>query len=103
MDGKDVEAFVNQRGGYVVLGAQRIGAGDVHIGPAGGQHLAKMGRLGLQMHAQGHLQALEGLCFLKVFLDAFQKGHVGAYPAEFELPAFPQVAIFDMTCHNNLT
>ena len=87
--GKHVQSFVNQGGGYVVLGAQRVGAGDVHLGATGGQHLAEVGRLGLQMHAQGHLEALERLRFLKILLNAVQERHMGAHPAKFELAAFP--------------
>ena len=99
VDGKDVQAFVHQRGGDVVLRAQGVGARDVHIGPTGCQHLAQMGGLGLQMHAQGHLEALERLRPLEILLDSVQQGHVAAHPAQFELPAFPQVDIFDVTCH----
>ena len=61
VDGEDIQALVYQRGGHVVLGAQGVGTGDVHIGPAGGQHLAQMRRLGFQMHAQGHLEPFERL------------------------------------------
>ena len=100
VDGKDVEALVHQGGGYVVLRAQGVGAGDVHFCSAGGHDLAQMGGFGLQMHAQGHFQALERLGFLEIPLDAVQQGHVAADPAELELAAFPQVDIPDVTCHN---
>ena len=60
MDCKDVEAFMHQRSGYVVLGAQGVGAGDIHIGPTCRQYLAKVRSLGLQVYAEGHFKALEG-------------------------------------------
>ena len=100
--GEDVEALMYQRGGYVVLGAQGVGAGDVHICTAGRQHLAQVGRLGLQVNAQGHFEPLEGLRLFKILLDAVQQGHVAADPAQLELPAFPQGNIFDVVCHNSL-
>ena len=96
MDCKDVEAFVNQSGGYVVLGAQGVGTGDVHIGPTGSQNLAQMRGLGLQMHAEGYFKALEGQCPTEILLNSVQKGHVGAYPAELEFSAFPKVYVSDV-------
>ena len=101
VDGEDIKAFVHQGGRYVVLGAQRVGTRDEHFRSAGGQHLTQVSRLGLQMHAQGHFQAFEGLRFFEVFLDAVQKRHVRAYPAQFELSAFPQIDIFDVTFHKS--
>ena len=99
MNGEHVQAFVHQRGGYVVLRTQGVGTGDVHIGSAGGQYLAQMGGLGLQMHAQGHFQALERQCFFEFLLDTVQKRHVAADPAQLELTAFPQIDIFNVTLH----
>ena len=72
VDGEDIKAFVHQRCGHVVLGAQRVGAGDVHFCPAGGQYLAQMRRLGFQVHAEGHLQTLERLGLFKVLLNTVQ-------------------------------
>ena len=99
MDGKHVQAFVNQRRGHIVLRTQGIGARDVHFGPAGSHHFAQMGSLGFQVDAQGHFEALERLCFFEIPLDPVQQRHMGTHPAQFELSAFPQVDIFDVTCH----
>ena len=60
-----------------------------------------MGGLCLQVHAEGYLEALEGLCFLEIYFDAFQERHVAADPAELELSGFPKAAIFDVTYHKD--
>ena len=61
VDGEDAQAFVYQGRCYVVLGAQGVGARDIHFRAARCKDLAEMGGFGLQVYAEGNLQALERL------------------------------------------
>ena len=61
VNGENAQAFVYQGRCYVVLGAQGVGARYVHVCAARCKDFAEMGGLGLQMHAEGNLQALERL------------------------------------------
>ena len=56
--GEYLEALMHESGGHVVLGGKGIGTGDVHLRPAGGQGLAEVGGLGLEMYREGYLQSL---------------------------------------------
>ena len=57
--GEDIQTRVVEGCRNVVLGGEGIAAGDVHLRTAGGEHLAKVGRLGLKVYGQGYFQALE--------------------------------------------
>ena len=50
VDGEHVQAFVDEGGGYVVLGGQGIASGYVHFRPAFGEDLTEVGCLGLEMN-----------------------------------------------------
>ena len=50
VEGEHLEPLVREGGGDIVLGAERIAAGHVHLGPAGGEDLAQMRRLRLKMN-----------------------------------------------------
>ncbi len=61
MYGEDVEAFMDQGGGDIVLSGEGIASGDEHLRPSMGEDFAKVGCLGLKMDRKGYSQSFERL------------------------------------------
>ena len=97
VDSEYVQPLVHKGRGHIVLRGKRVAAGDIHLGTALGQHLAKMRRLGLQMHGKGDLQPLERLSLLKLLLQTFKQRHMMPYPFYLQLPAFPELRVTYLT------
>ena len=97
VNSKDVQSLVHKGGSHIILRRKRIAARDIHLRPALGQHLAKMRRLGLQMHGKGHFQPLERLSLLKLLLQTFKQRHMMPYPFYLQLPAFPELRVTYLT------
>ena len=101
VDGEHVQPFMDQRGRHVVLRGQRIAAGGVHFGAAGGQAQAQARRLRLHVDAQRDLHAGKGLRFDEILLDARKQGHVVTDPLDLQRAAFPQVDVSDVAGHKH--
>ena len=103
VDGEHVQSFVYQRGGHVILRAERVAAGGIHLGAAGGKAKAQPCRLRLHVHAQGDLQAGKRLGLHEILLYPRKQGHMVADPADLQRSALPQVDVFDVTGHIRLS
>ena len=97
VDSEDVQSFMHKSRGDIVLSGKRVAPGDVHLRPSFGQHLAKMSRLGLQMHGKSHFQPLERLGLLKFLLQTIKQRHMMPYPFYLQLSAFPELRVAYLT------
>ena len=93
VDAESLHAHVGQSGGHVVLGGQGVGAGEAHLRPALGEHIAQVGGLGLQVDGHRHPQAGEGLLLLEAGLNAAQGGHEVPHPVDLPAAGRGQVLI----------
>ena len=97
LDGKDRHLVVgHKRSGNVVLGAQRVGGGQSHLGPPSNQHTHQVGRLRRHMHGCSHPDAFERLLFFEAFFDQIEHRHLFGRPLHAEPPAFRQLDIGDI-------
>jgi hypothetical protein len=88
LDGVDRHFVVgDQRGGDVILGAQRVAGGQGDFGAAGQQNAHQVGRLGRHMHGCCHADAFEGLFDFEALLDEVEHGHFLGCPLHAETPA----------------
>ena len=88
--GEDVQPVVHEGRCHVVLGGERVAAGHVHFGPACGEHLAEIGRLGLEMHRECHSEPGKGLFGAELLLKGTQQRHVMFYPFDLEPAVLPE-------------
>ena len=94
VDRVDLYAAGGEGRGDVVLCGERIGAGDVHLRAAGGEHAAEVGRLGLQVYRKGDFHAGKGLFPGEVGLYAAQDGHIAPHPVYLQLAGRGQGYVF---------
>ena len=99
MDGEHVQPFMDQCGRHVVLRGQRVAAGGIHFGAAGGEAQAQARRLRLHVDAQRDLHPRKGLGFHEILFDAREQGHVVPDPLDLQCAAFPQVDVSDVAGH----
>ena len=94
VDAESLHAHVGQSGGHVVLGGQGVGAGEAHLRPALGEHIAQVGGLGLQMDRNSGGQPGKGLFPAEPLLDAGQGRHEIPHPADLLMARWGQGHIF---------
>src|SRR5690349_9239321 len=87
-DGVDRDAVVvDQAGGNVVLGRERVGGDQHKVGTASLDGARQVGRLGGDVKTGRHAQASQGFLFLEAFADASEDRHVGVGPEQTPLAA----------------
>ena len=91
LDGVDRHLVVgHQRGGDVVLRAQRVGRGQRHLGTTGQQDAHEVRRLRGHVHGRGHADALERLFPLEALLDEIEHRHLLGRPLHAEAATLGQ-------------
>ena len=79
-------AEVHERGGHLVLGGERVGRAERHLGAAGGERLHQVGRLGGHVQAGGHLHAVERLLGPEALADRAEDRHLALRPLDPRQP-----------------
>jgi hypothetical protein len=86
--GVDLGAEVlGQRGGRVVLRGERVGGAQRDLGAAGDERPHEVGRLGGDVQARRHRDAVERALVDKTLADRAQDGHLGVGPFDARPPA----------------
>ena len=97
LDGVDAHAVVvDQRGGDVVLRAQRVAGAEHHVGAAGDQGAHEAGGLGGDVQAGADAHALERLLLLEALADGAQHGHVHVGPLDAQHALGGESDVFDV-------
>ena len=97
VDGEDGDAEVlDQAGGHVVLGAERVGGDQHEVGAAGLEGAGEVGGLGGDVQAGRHAQAVERLFLGEALADAGQHRHVAVGPEDALLAAGGELGVFDV-------
>ena len=91
--------MLDQRGGHIVLRAERIGGAQADIGSSGLKGLHQIGRFRRDMQAGGHAHALERLFALESFPDQPQHRHGGFGPFNLQFALIRQLDIFHIVIH----
>ena len=99
VDAEGLYSQAGKAGSHVVLGGQRVGAGEVDLRTPLGEHIAQVGGFGLQMDGHGHPQAPEGLLLFKAGLNLRQGGHKVPDPLDFSPAGLGQGHVFH-NAHN---
>ena len=89
------DAAVVEGSSNIVLSAQGVATGGVHLGAACCQYLAKVGGFGLHVNREGDLKPAEGFGLGEILLQTIQKRHMGAHPVNFKLAGLPEVFVPD--------
>ena len=87
---EDIEAFMYQGGGNVILGRKRIASGYVHLRTAFCEDFAKVGCLGFKMDRQGDPESAERFRPLEIPFKPLQQRHVMPYPVDLKFSALPE-------------
>ena len=96
-DGVDIDAVVlDQRGGGVVLGGQRVGGAQGHLGAGCHQGAHEVGGLRGDVHAGTDAHALERLLCVEALLDAGEHGHVACRPLDAGLTGLGERDVLDI-------
>ena len=100
LDRKDGDAIMrDQRGGHVVLGAERVRGAEPHVRPSGLQRFHEIRRLGGHVQTGGRPQTFERLLALEPFFDQPQHGHGGLGPFDLQLALLRQLDVFHIVVH----
>ena len=91
VDGVDLGAVaVDQRGGDVVLGGERVRRAERDVGAAGDQRADQIRGLGRDVQAQPELDAVERPLRFEALADRGQHGHVAVGPLDPRLTGVGQ-------------
>ena len=82
LDREDRDAVLDQRGGDIVLGRERVGGAEHGVGAAGLQRQRQVGRLGGDVGAGDDAVALEGLLPGEPLADQRQHRHLARRPVD---------------------
>ena len=87
---------VDQAGGDVVLGRERVGRDEHEVGAAGDEGPGEVGRLGRDVQAGRHPQAGQRLLDLEPLADRPEHGHVALGPDDPLVADRGQAQVFDI-------
>ena len=87
---------VDQRGGDVVLGRERVRRAERDVRAAGGQRADEVGRLGRDVQAEAELDAVERLLALEALADRGEHRHVAVRPLDPRLAGVGQRQVGDV-------
>ncbi len=96
-DGEDGDAeVVDEAGGHVVLGAERVGGDQHHVGAAGLQRADQVGSLAGDVQAGRQAQAGQRFLLGEAFADAGQHRHVAVSPQDTFLALRREFGVLDV-------
>ena len=97
LDGVDAHAvLLDERGGDVVLGAERVAGAQHHVGAAGRQGAHEVGRLGGDVQAGADAHARERLLGREALADGLEHRHVHVGPLDAQHALGRQADVFDV-------
>ena len=97
LDGVDTHAvFLDERGGDVVLGAERVGGTEHDVGAAGLERAHEVGRLAGDVQTGADAHALERLLLGEAFADGGQHGHLHVGPLDAQRSLRSETLVLDV-------